>query len=397
MTAPTAPTAPSPREHLAEVASFVRDDLAALNRSCRGTPAGLNDWLAAVRPILHGVDITADHLGPDQGLVLLQMLGFLVASGERHAQNAGQEPGWVIRQFEGLDRALVVAAQGGRAPALTAELYFKLNDGRNPVAFTDEPHELLFISAVRTQVELRATVNRQLRSVLDDWRVDTAEGARMLRIATAAMRESRGEFIDLRRGVADSPAMTPECFGEIWAWLTPTVVCGQRLSGPDTGQLADMVATDVLVGTADEQYATYARENGPYQSPEGRYMIAEDLRRPSLVLTLADALGLDPVALDRASCAEVAQRVRRAPQALVMSLDAFTTLVDHHVGASGAHLGLVNTLMPAGERSRRRQEQTYRLHTMRRKASRVRKLVNAFRQSHGQRPNGRPVGTVRPL
>src|SRR5262249_31944974 len=151
----------SPPVHLASLISFVANTLPRLNTACRDAVITLDDWMRTVHPVVAGTDMTAVGLGGEDQLLLLQVLGFVVGSGERHAQFAGHEPGWVVRKFPGLAHALVTACAGCRVPALTAELYWERNGGPRPLSFTDEPHELFFISAVRTQVALRAAANRQ--------------------------------------------------------------------------------------------------------------------------------------------------------------------------------------------------------------------------------------------
>jgi hypothetical protein len=390
-------TAPYPRQHLTDVWSFVRRELAGLNLSCRGVAARLPEWVARVGEVLRHVGETARRLEPGRAQELLRPLGLIVASGERHAQFAGHEPGWIVRQFDGLDRAMLAAAGQGRPPVLTAELYWQPADPAEHLTFTAEPHERRFHAAVRVQVALRATVNHHLRTLDGGWPLDSVEGARLVRVAAAVTRESRCQYMEMRRGDAHAAAMTAAEYDDLRAWLAPTVLRGQRFDGPDPDHLADLMVTDILIGTVDEDYPVRARTLGRYQSSEARAAVAADLRRRPLVLSLAEALGYGEAEFDRAAGAELADRVDRAARPLRLSLLAFAALVDHHVGASGARLGLLGGWRGQPRQPVRPSRQTDAgddalvLHQMRCRARRVTKLIAAIRQSPRSTPTPTPA------
>lgn len=110
-------------QHLEDLTSFVRRDLPPLNTSCRNrAAAGLTDWIRQVTPALGDIERTTEHLDDGRRFSLLQQLGLILSSGERHAQFAGRPPGWILHRLPCLERSLVIAAGDDRVPALTAEL-----------------------------------------------------------------------------------------------------------------------------------------------------------------------------------------------------------------------------------------------------------------------------------
>lgn len=388
-------------QHLEDLTSFVRRDLPPLNTSCRDrAAAGLADWIRQVTPALGDIERTTEHLDDGRRFSLLQQLGLILSSGERHAQFAGRPPGWILHRLPGLERSLVIAAGDDRVPALTAELYWERNDGPRPLSFTGEEHELFFISAVRTHVALRSTVNAWIRGIHDGhWRPDSVEAARVMHLAAVTLAEAHGQYQDFHRGPEGGPLMTPAQFNEMRVWLAGTVVNGRRLPGANAAYIAEMAATDYLLGTADAEYDAYTRGFTPYLAPAGRCLLEQDRARVPLVLVLADALGLKESAFDGATSAEIAALIAGAPKTLKYTLLAFKELADEFVGASGTHIGLIHVYLKkyaetlsAQERERmpvnpamgtggHAHDATRRLHRMRQNAPRVKKLLRSIRES----------------
>lgn len=385
---------------LGGIVRYVTHDLPVLNIKCRDGADNLESWITSSRAhVAVGANI-APSLNELERLTLLQSLGFILASGERHAQAAGLEPGWIVGNLPGLERGLLIAAGNSRPPVLTADLYWLMNDGQPPLSFTGEPHEYFFISAVRTQAALREIVNRQLRALLDGrWNPALAEGARMLRAASSSMAQAHGQYLDFRRGPQGFPLMTPEQFNEMRVWLASTVIAGRSLAGPNAAYIPEMVVTDFLLGTADAEYGKYVDSFDIYQSPEGRALIAGDRGRTSLVLVIAHALGLNAEEFDGASSEQLSSLIRNAPRSLCWTLDAFKELVDQFIGSSGAHVGLVHVYLekyaselseedldrmpvkPTQGTGGHSHDHTRRLHDMRRRSPRIRKLLTAIRQA----------------
>ncbi len=387
-----------PTDTLVTVMAFVGGELPRLNTTCRDGSLSLPGWIRHVRPALTGPSEVIGPLSPQDRIRLLQALGFVLASAERHAQAAGHQPGWILRQLPGLEVALTEASGGQRAPVLTADLYWTQNDHVPPLSFTGEAHELFFISAVRTQVKLRAVVNQQLRALVDGcWQPDQAEGARMLRAATAAMKEAHSQYLDFRKGPDGSPLMTPAQFNEMRLWLAPTVIDGRTIPGANAAYIGEMVTTDFLLGSADSSYANYIRSFEVLQPPEDRRLIAADRARASLVQLLAAALGFDSEDFDRATVSEVAGRINHAAVPLVWSLFAFKDVVDEFIGSSGAHIGLVHVYLekyaaelspedlarmpvkPTAGTGGHSHDHTRQLHDMRRTSPQIRKMLTALK------------------
>jgi hypothetical protein len=385
---------------LAEITAYVAHDLPHANVSCRDGILSLTEWIRSVLPVLADADCVASVRNPEQRLTMLQVLGFILASGERHAQACGHQPGWIVQQLPRLEHGVMMASCGRRAPVLTAELYWERNNGNPPLSFTGESHELFFISAVRTQVALRTVVNRQLRALADGgWHPADAEGARMLRAASAAMKEAHGQYLDFRRGPQGCPLMTPAQFNEMRLWLASTVVGGMTLAGANAAYIGEMVATDFLLGSADSVYDDYVRGFELYQPVAERRLIEADRARTPLVLILADALGLSSHEFDLSTVRELSERISHAAPALSWSLWAFKDLIDEFVGSSGAHVGLVHVYLeqyanelspeqlarmpvkPTHGTGGHSHDHTKRLHDMRRKSSRIRKLLTALREA----------------
>jgi hypothetical protein len=387
-------------EKLSQILTYTRHDLPQINVACRDGGLPLTGWTQLLHPIVDGADYVARMLHAEERLLLLQHLGLILASAERHAQAGGHAPGWIVSQLPGLEQALIIASSGTRAPVLTSELYWERNATHPPLSFTGEQHEFFFISAVRTQVALRAMVNSQLRSLLDgDWDPTTPEGARMLRAAAATMEEAHGQYLDFRHGPEGPPLMTPRQFNEMRVWLASTVIRGQTLAGANAAYIPEMVVTDFLLGTASAEYDEYVRSFDQYESPEGRALIACDRDRPSLVTVLAGALGFSAEAFDGASATEVAERVRSAPTAFSWTLAAFKKLIEAFIGSSGAHVGLVHVYLekyaaeltpeqlepmpvkPTHGTGGHSHNHTRQIHDMRRKSLGLRKFVAAFKEA----------------
>jgi Domain of unknown function (DUF1864) len=387
-------------DKLSRVTTFVRLQLPDANVACRDGALTLPTWVRLVHPVIADTQSVVDELGRAERLGFLQHLSLILASGERLAQGHGHAPGWIVQQLPGLAEALVAASAGERVPALTAELYWERNTTHPPLSFTGEPHESFFISAVRTQIALRAMVNQQLRVLVDgDWNPATPEGARMLRAAAAAMEEAHGQYLDFRHGPDGAPLMTPLQFNEMRMWLAPTVIAGQTLAGANAAYIPEMVVTDFLLGTASADYDEYVRSFDQYESPEGRALIARDRNRTSLITILARSLGFSGEEFDQASATQVADRVRSAPTAFSWTLTAFKHLIGEFIGSSGAHVGLVHAYLekyaadlspeqlaampvkPTQGTGGHSHGHTREIHDMRRQATPFRKFITALKEA----------------
>lgn len=379
------------------ISHFVTANLPSMNVACRDRSLRYEQWIGQTAQSLASLETADGNSNSAQSIDALRDLSLILASAERHAQANGHAPGWVVSRLPGVEEALLAAAGSERVPVLTGELYWETNDGIPPLSFTAEPHELFFISAVRTQLALRAVVNTQVRNLLDgSWNPRSAEGGHLLRAAATAMREAHEQYLEFRRGPDDHPLMTPAQFNEMRVWLAPTVVGGQTFAGANAAYLAEMVVTDFLLGTADGEYGRYAASFADYQSPAGRSQVAADSTRTPLVLLLANALGFTSEEYDHASVLDVADRIRLAPRALVRSLEASKELISAFVGSSGAHIGLIHVYLEKYESSLDHEsleampvkpshgtgghshDHTRHLHDMRRTSPRIRKLLQAL-------------------
>jgi hypothetical protein len=385
---------------LRRISGFAESTLPALNVACRDGGMLLEEWLERVDNVLEGLESVGAPELKAQASNVQRDIGLIVASAERHAQALGRVPGWVVGRLPGAEQALLTAAGEERVPVLTGEQYWETNAEEPARSFTGESHELFFISAVRTQLALRAVVNTQLRNLLDGgWSPATAEGSHLLRAAAAAMREAHLQYQDFRRGPDGRPLMTPKQFNEMRAWLVSTVIGGRQYSGANAAYLGEMVVTDFLLGTASEAYVTYVESFSEYQSPRARRQVAEDRRRTSLMSVLARELGLASDAFDQVLPADLVARIRLAPPSLRQSLWAFKDLMSEYVNSSGAHIGLIHVYLEKYESSLDEETlaampvrpsygtgghshgHTRQLHDMRRSSPAIRKLLAAISET----------------
>jgi hypothetical protein len=382
------------------VVDFVRTTLPPLNIACRDERMPFSRWLALIAPTVNGAAAYARTGSPSDRLRLLQALGLILTSAEYHSQVRGARPGRIVSELPGLERTLRICAGDGRVPTLTAELYWEINDAAPALSFTADSYEQFFISAVRTQKWLRSVVNDQLRAILDGrWDLATAEAARVLRAAASTMREARGQYLDFRKGPDGAALMTPRQFNDMRSWLVSTVIADRPLDGPNAAYIGDMIATDFLLGTANDEYVDYVREISAYLSPAGRLMVDRDMARQPLSLALAETAGFSPLDLERATVDEVAARIGDAPRGMLWTLQAFKELVDEYVGASGTHIGLVHVYLerfaeqldteqmsrmpvnPTEGTGGHPHAHTRRLHDMRRTAPHIRTVLMGLKRA----------------
>ena len=391
-------TAALPGEIMARFLHFMTSDFPRLNSSCRDGGHSLSDWIASTGPIVREMSsLVSRQLAPEDAELLVRGGGMMVLASERLAQPKGHEPGEILRQLPGLTDMLIhLTAPYGR-PALTHKGYWLNNLPPQQLTFTNSTYEKFFIGAVQAQAAMRRAVNDSLALICTDAvQADTSIAARLVQSAAEVLEQSQLQYRDFHRGHDGLPGQTPAEFNEMRVWLTKTCIGGVTYGGPNAAYIPEMVATDFVMGTADDHYVEYVTGFfGEFDEKERR-LLESHIERPSIIEMISRSLGyVDASSMALAPVIQVAGRLAESPN-LLATATAGRSLFKMFCGGSGAHVGLINThlikhgeSMTPGERAAlpvdpgkgvggHEHDHTWRLHNMRRTNPAWRNLAGAI-------------------
>ena len=344
---------PSVVDHCEKLESMTRDLLPALNHIVdieRIRPEEMSQY---IQPwVSKTIDLTGEvqdmHLW--EARRLLQPLGFVISSVEKHFQEAGHPPGYGLNQMPGFeDLLLKLGTVGQHPPRDSHHTAYLWNEPNNPLTYTLLSDERFFIRSVisidamnNEAIDLiRAVTERRLS--LHDFGaahalVQAAEICEKVRLTyqTFLQRGRHGEYLNI----------TPRYFTMIQRTYRPMVpIGGQNWHGANAGHVASQVRLDFLIGTTNDIHQTYVERRLPHMLLQERKQLEDDQRMPSVTTLLLDTLDLQEkdigIMTDKDLHKHIRSKVARFP-VLETSMHAYRSLVDKYGQASALHWTVIH-------------------------------------------------------
>lgn len=163
----------------------------------------------------------------------------------------------------------------GLIPRDTYASYIAYNPADSLRTFTGDASEVAFITRhQQSELALKPAVEQLVALQLDP---DMPERLEILGAVRAAMRQVRRENAEVHKGV--DPVFFITFFRD---YFFPVEVNGSSYNAPSGVHIAGVILTDLITGTADDDYMAATHELLPYLEPCEQFRIKNAMAAPSL-------------------------------------------------------------------------------------------------------------------
>lgn len=342
------PIPPNDLDLIGEFDNALRGKLQIYNNSLDAGGVGFEtmarEFASLLRPdrIAQFLDVSAHS--PEPASRLLQRVGFLVSSLERHSQGAGGMPGAALNQFPGLaSRLAQLGAAAGRPPRDDHYSYWVWN-ASSPITFTGSKAELAFNHAVN-QTEWLATAAADMSIDLrigalefsnpdaSDALVSAAANADQLRHVFAMLNKPQeGE---------QEAIINPRSFSQFRNYLLSYPIEGVMYPGPNAAYVAGFSRLDISIGAYEPGLPEIVHMRLKHMNKHDSVLVRRELTLPTLADLAARKLGLTATAAATLSAQELAARLSALDKNALETFRAFNRLVVAFKAASAVHWGSI--------------------------------------------------------
>jgi hypothetical protein len=376
--------------------------------------------VAACAPFLSRLHNRREHLSNlDSGRArkLIQSLGFVTGSIERHFQTQQCHPGVGLGFVPSVEDLLVSLSRAAfHPPRDTQHTYWVWNDETEPLTFTGDAQEAYFNRQVNAVNRLNLHAAEALRPICAmELLVTAPEALDCLRLAIDDTREICGRYRSFWAydPVHDRRNVEPDFFMErMRTYLVSFPIDGVVWAGPNAANLRSQMWMDYSIGTVNASYPSVVDERLRYLPREEAEALKADVRRPSLMRVFLGQLQMTEDDLAAIPDVQLVQRVADRPRELHEALDVYGELVRVAGQAAGIHWWLImEYLIKQATRSSHEKlatlavkptqgtggatlDRTERIRDMRRKHDLINKLLRAVeavvRGLRGRTERGEP-------
>lgn len=282
----------------------------------------------------------------ETALKVIQLLGFVVSSVERHFLVLGRARGEGLALLPGVEALLVASAPRAQHPPRDQhDTYWYRNTGPEPLTFTGHPGEVLFNRVVNLTRELQLASCDALRPIC---RGDVSVTDPVARQALAFVAENTAHLHDAMasfkaKAEAGEWKLPIRVFTErMRTYLVAYPIEGTIWEGPNATNVAPAAQIDFLVGTVDDEYRDTVRGRFRYMADEEREALKADMELRSVGDALLERLGLTAHDIETLEVKQLAGHIAAQPLEMVSVLGAYADVIDAAGSLSGLHFGHIN-------------------------------------------------------
>ncbi|MEP0805581.1 MAG: DUF1864 family protein [Chloroflexota bacterium] len=351
---------------LSELRTVVHNEIPRLNDAIE---KGEDEVGTVVRTFLPWFSMMKETFAPErlpraEARTVIQLIGFVIGSVERHLQSAHLQAGQGLALFPGMEDYLTkLAISAQHPPRDTHYTYWLWNNGEEPLSFTGDPQEIFFNRAVNHTHELHTLSCDWLRVICEGQINIVSPEARTI-IQNAAnnnmvLHDHFRSFMS-RDPVSGQRAVEPHFFMTRMRTYLPTYqINSTEWTGVNAANLAAQMQLDYLVGTTLDSYENTVRGRLRYMTSDDRRSLEYDMHLPSLLdlflqqmsLTRADMDGLTNDTLETLIAMQ-SDDFRRNLAAYINLVTACGRLSSMHWALIQNYLVKASTTLSAEERAR---------------------------------------------
>ncbi len=332
---------------------WVRDKLPVLNSRIEDGVVPLSDLIADFLPHLHELQ---DRIFPHVEYMthleiqrLLQLLGFVASSVEKHSQDCSLAPGIGLAKLPEVEDMLVqLGRMAGHPPRDSHYTYWKWNRAETPLTFTGNPQEMFFNRVVNRTDDLHSASCNALRPICEGHVVITSpEAIEAILLAAHNMNLLHADFLSfMTRGDNGQRNMEPQFFMKRMRTYLPTYPIQEVIwGGVNAANLASQMQVDYLIGTVNGPYAEVVRGRWRYLTEEDQNALAYDMVLPSVGTLLLQQLHLQPDQVLKTDLGELTAYVKGQPVEVQQVLSAYRKLIMASARLTAMHWTLIQNYL----------------------------------------------------
>ena len=274
-----------------------------------------------------------ENLGVSEARRLIQLLGFIISSSEKHFQTQGYARGTGIKRLQYAEKLCgVLATIAGHPPRDTAYTYWIWNASAQALTFTDNPQELLFNQVVNRSDELFAKTCNQLRHMCyGDVQISSQKACEIISHAASNILEAKSQYVSLMAYADDTRSrrnLEPSFFmKEFRTYLATYPVNGKTWGGVSAANIASQMQLDYLLGTVDDNYTAHVMHRLGYLPKEYIRELKDDMMLPSIVDLILKQLNLTQVEVLRSDSADLKKSIQFHHSQLATTLQAYKQVI----------------------------------------------------------------------
>lgn len=331
--------------------TVVRNEIPRLNTAIESGDANVQMFTALFNPWLFQIkDSMPENMTVKEARKVIQLLGFIVGSLERHEQSKGLPPGYALKNLNGIDDFLIrLSLQALHPPRDTHYTYWLWNDGENPITFTGDPQETFFNRAVNHTHVLHTASCDLLRPICaGQVEICSPEALLAMEIAkenTMQLYEHFRSFM-AKDNILNRRAVEPHFFMTRMRTYLPTYpIKDQVWTGVNAANLNAQMQLDYLIGTIVKGYNTTVIGRFPYLTSEDRNKLQHDMSLSSLFDILLREMLLTPADVESLSEDFLAANIAGQSSDLRTALIAYVELVEASGRLSAVHWALIQNYL----------------------------------------------------
>lgn len=342
---------------LTSACEFVAGDLPIHNQKCLQNPTHVHELMQRAQAIVTAVVTDVLPLLPgldgNAAIGVLQPLGFLMSSVERHLQEQGQLPGAAVKQLGVGGFLAEVAVVAGTPPRDGIHTYWWCNRDHR-YSFTGEAGERLFATNVNLTHELYGKAADAIEPIAAGAvQPDAPEAAEQLRYAASEAAALVASYKGFTKNGADGrPGMTPEFFlvrMRPFLCSYPVIDGGEELNGPNAVNEVSQMRVDILGGWTDDWYhGLLANTRQPYLRAAEWASVQRAINGPSVIDQICHELDVQQHELTGFPRHELRKRV--AARGMIDTIRAYGDLFAQVNALSKLHGALLRHFVVRGSK-----------------------------------------------
>jgi hypothetical protein len=290
--------------------TFITTELPKLNGEVSRGLSTADEFITVIQPCVTNLSVSAldavdrHEISRDDARVVIQLLGFMVSSAEKHYQARGAAKGQALSLLLMAEQALLcLTGIAGHPPRDSAYTYWVWNADDIPLTFTGSAQEIKFNQVINQSDRSFKEASKLLRPI-SNWEVslDSEQAAVLLEEAALKMGCLRDEFMSLMRhknGPGSERALEPMFFmTEMRLYLVGYPVGGREWEGVSAANLASQMSIDYLIGTTDQEYFEHVKGRFEYFSEEERAALQSDMAGDSVLTVFLQTMGAPHTAFE---------------------------------------------------------------------------------------------------
>jgi Domain of unknown function (DUF1864) len=325
--------------YLKELRLFCLNDMVDLNVAYTNNPSSvvLDNFKDS---ICNFVSKCPRKLNQNQARKVIQYLGFMISSLERHLQGSENIAGYGVRLVKATNLLLRLAKTAKHPPRDSLYTYCLWNTGKQMITFSGSNEERLFIDVVIRSTNYLDEAGKFARQISQE--LNQKDVKKIIR-ASEALDKVREQFLRfLQKDSSGNFVLTPDFFLNIMRQYNCKYdINGVEWGGPTAANCAPYMSLDFIIGTTDADYQKHVISRLRYMTEEDQIRLNEDIQQDSLLLSILRHLKLNKQELLEKDAKEISVLIENSKASAKRFIEAYLEVAQKFHLLSSLHYGLI--------------------------------------------------------